>query len=309
LSLVSLVLALLIEQARPLQYRRIVFGPISRLADMLDGLFNAGEKKHGVVAWLIGVGGLVLAGGLVYALLFALNPLFALAWNVLILYVTMGFRQFSHYYTDIQLALRMQDLPRARQLLGEWRGKSADGLSSGDVARLSIEEALAASHRHVFGVLLWFVLLPGPCGALLYRAAAVFAEHWGRGAEDPATAGFGSFAQQAFAAIDWLPLRATAAAFAVVGDFEDAVYCWRTQAGNWPDDQIGIVLASGAGALGVRLGMPVVESGEIADRAELGTGDDADVDFMQSAVGLVWRAIVLWVVLLLLLGLASLVGG
>ena len=309
LSLVSLVLALLIEQARPLQYRQIVFGPVSRLADMLDGLFNAGEKKHGVVAWLIGVGGLVLAGGLVYALLFALNPLFALAWNVLILYTTMGFRQFSHYYTDIQLALSMQDLPRARQLLGEWRGKSAEGLSSSDVARLSIEEALASSHRHVFGVLLWFVLLPGPCGAILYRAAAVFSEHWGRQDTDPVAPGFASFAQQAFAAIDWLPLRATAAAFAVVGDFEDAVYCWRTQAGNWPDDEIGIVLASGAGALGVRLGMPVMESGEVSDRAELGTGDDADVDFMQSAVGLVWRAIVLWVVLLLLLGLASLVGG
>jgi cobalamin biosynthesis protein CobD/CbiB len=238
-----------------------------------------------------------------------LNPLFALAWNVLILYLTMGFRQFSHYYTDIQLALRMEDLPRARQLLAEWRGRSADGLSSSDVARLAIEEALASSHRHVFGVLLWFVLLPGPCGAVLYRAAAVFAEHWGARDEDPVAAEFGSFAQQAFAMIDWLPLRATASAFAVVGDFEDAVYCWRTQAGNWPDNGLGIVLASGAGALGVRLGMPVVESGEVADRAELGTGDDADVDFMQSAVGLVWRAVVLWVLLLLLLGLASLVGG
>jgi adenosylcobinamide-phosphate synthase len=30
---------------------------------------------------------------------------------------------------------------------------------------------------------------------------------------------------------------------------------------------------------------------------------------MQSAVGLVWRALVLWLLLLLLLGLASLVGG
>jgi pantoate kinase len=66
--------------------------------------------------------------------------------------------------------------------------------------------------------------------------------------------------------------------------------------------------ASGAGALGVRLGMPVVEAGEIADRAEMGTGDEADVDFMQSAVGLVWRALLLWLLLLLLLGFASLVG-
>lgn len=309
MSLVSLIFALLIEQARPLQYRQIVFVPVSRLADALEGLFNAGERKHGLLAWIIGVGGLVLLTGAVFFALAAINPLLAIAWNVLVLYLTMGFRQFSHFYTDIQLALRMEDLPRARALLAEWRGRSADGLSSSDVARLAIEEALVGAHRHVFGVLVWFVLLPGPCGAVMYRAAAIFADHWGRREQDPAFGDFGRFAQQAFDFIDWLPLRATASAFAVVGNFEDAVYCWRTQAAKWPDDGLGIILSSGAGALGVRLGMPVVESGELADRAELGTGDEADVDFMQSAVGLVWRAIVLWVVLLLLLGLASLVGG
>lgn len=309
MSLVSLIFALLVEQVRPLPYRSVVHAPLSRFADTLDGLFNAGESRHGIVAWLVGVGGLVLLAGIVFVLLHALNPLLAIAWNVFILYLTMGFRQFSHYYTDIQLALRMDDLPRARQLLAEWRGKSADGLSSADVARLAIEQALVGSHRHVFGVLLWFVLLPGPCGAVLYRASAVFAEHWSRRSDDPVLGDFGAFARRAFDFIDWLPVRATAAAFAVVGDFEDAVYCWRTQAEKWPDDGIGIVLATGAGALGVRLGMPVVESGEVSDRAELGTGDEADVDFMQSAVGLVWRAIVLWLLLLLLLGLASLVGG
>ena len=163
----------------------------------------------------------------------------------------------------------------------------------------------------MFGVLVCFFLLPGPCGAVLYRAAAVFADTWGRRNDDAAER-FGKFSQQAFAVIDWLPLRITAAGFAIVGNFEDAVYCWRNQADKWPDDQlgsgIGIVLASGAGALGVRLGMPVVEAGEISDRAEIGTGDEADVDFMQSAVGLVWRALMLWLLLLLLLGFASMVG-
>jgi cobalamin biosynthesis protein CobD/CbiB len=105
-----------------------------------------------------------------------------------------------------------------------------------------------------------------------------------------------------------LPSRATAFAFAIVGDFEDALYCWRTQAGQWPDRNAGIVLASGAGALGVRLGLPLVEGAEVDEGAELGLGDPADVDFMQSAVGLVWRATVLWMLLLLLLGLASLAG-
>jgi cobalamin biosynthesis protein CobD/CbiB len=119
---------------------------------------------------------------------------------------------------------------------------------------------------------------------------------------------FSTFSGQVFGIIDWLPSRATASAFAIVGDFEDAVYCWRTQAAQWPDRDIGIVIASGAGALGVQLGLSPVEGVEAADRAQLGLGDAPDVDFMQSAVGLVWRATVLWMLLLFLLGLASLAG-
>lgn len=312
LSLVSLVFALLIEQARPLQYRRFVHAPLSRLAEAMEAFFNAGEGKYGVIAWLAGVGGCTLLATVCYVVLLSLSPLLALLFNVGILYLTMGFRQFSHYYTDIQLALRMQDLPRARSLLAEWRGQPAERASSAEIARLAIEEALAGSHRHVFGVLLWFVLLPGPSGAVLYRVAAVFAEVWAKPADGERDETFARFAKRALAVIDWLPLRATAAAFAVVGNFEDAVYCWRTQAANWPagmqGDGMGIVLASGAGALGVRLGLPLRDAGG-ANGAELGSGLEADVDFMQSAVGLVWRAIVLWVLLLLLLGLASMVGG
>lgn len=314
MSLFSLVVALLLEQLRPLSYRQFVRGPLVRLADFLESRLNAGAATQGAVAWLLAVGGLTLIVGLAFTLLYQLNPLLAWLCNVFVLYLTMGFRQFSHYYTDIQLALRMGDLPHARKMLAEWRGRSADNLSSSEIARLSIEEALAASHRHVFGVIVWFVLLPGPCGAVLYRVSAFLSDYWGARwkvrANEPAEFGeFGTFAQRSFAVIDWLPLRITATGFAIVGDFEDAIYCWRTQADLWPDDGLGIVLASGAGALGVRLGMPLMEYGEVAERAEIGTGDEADVDFMQSAVGLVWRALVLWLLLLLLLGLASLASG
>lgn len=123
---------------------------------------------------------------------------------------------------------------------------------------------------------------------------------------------FGSLARQTFAIIDWLPVWLTAPGFAVVGDFEDAAYCWRNQADRWPSDGLGIVLASGSGARGVRLGIPECRqraAGSRVDRVGIGPGDEADVDFMESAVGLVWRALVLWCLLLLLLGLASLVGG
>ena len=307
MSLLSLLAVFLIEQLKPLDYRRIVAQPLVVWASFIESRFNAGAYQHGIAAWCLAVLPPVILLAILYGLLYSISPILAWGLNVGVLYLTMGFRQFSHHYTEIQLALRLDDLPRARQILAKWQEHSTADLGVEDIARLSIEAALAASHRHVFAVLLWFILLPGPCGALLYRLSAIIDRQW-RQQNTAEHNDFSIFSRQIFGIIDWLPLRVTAAAFAIVGDFEDAVYCWRTQAPLWPDRDLGIVLASGAGALGVQLGRPVVEDSEVADSAELGLGDPADVDFMQSAVGLVWRATVVWMLLLFLLGLASLVG-
>jgi adenosylcobinamide-phosphate synthase len=182
-------------------------------------------------------------------------------------------------------------------------------LNSAEVARLAIEEALVASYRHVFGVMFWFVLLPGPTGAILYRLALSLKGRWG-GKLGPEHGRFGTFALVAAKWIDWVPLRLTAMAFAVVGNFEDAVYCWRNQAGRWRDAETGIVLAAGAGAIGVKLGNPVREGFSSAgpaldERIEIGTGEDADAAFLSSTVGLVWRALVLWMLLLTMFEVAT----
>ncbi len=304
---ISLIVVLLLEQVRPLSGRKAVAEPLARYAGFFEGYFNDGQERHGMIAWLLAVLPATIACAAVYLALMAVNPLLGFVWNVAILYLALGFRQFSHYYTDIHLALRMGETERARALLGEWRGRSADGLNATEIARLAMEEALVAAHRHVFAVVVWFVLLPGPAGALMYRLAYYFSRHWGA-RHDAEFGAFGRFAGRAFAVIDWLPVRITAAAFAIVGDFEDAVYCWRTQAARWPDEAAGILLASGAGALGVRLGLPIVESGEVLVRPELGLGEEADADFMQSGIGLVWRTLVLCLLLLVLLGIASWAG-
>lgn len=307
MTVISLIVVLLLEQLRPLAERKVVAEPLSRYARFFEGLFNDGQASHGLVAWLLAVLPATVACAAIHLALVAAHPLLGFAWNVAILYLALGFRQFSHYYTDIHLALRMGETARARALLGEWRGRSADGLNATEIARLAMEEALVASHRHVFAVVVWFVLLPGPAGALMYRLASHFQRNWAT-RHDAEFGAFGRFAGRAFAVIDWLPVRITAAAFAVVGDFEDAVYCWRTQASRWPDEATGILLAAGAGALGVRLGMPIVESGEVTERPELGLGEEADADFMQSGIGLVWRTLVLCLLLLTLLGVASWAG-
>jgi adenosylcobinamide-phosphate synthase len=167
---------------------------------------------------------------------------------------------------------------------------------------------LVDSYRHVFGTLFWFLVLPGPGGAVLYRLTVLLAEQWRGEAVTPMgsqLARFGQPIQRMLHWLDWIPVRLTAMTFAVVGDFEDAVYCWRTQAKQWPSLHDGILLAGGAGALGCMIGgVLTAATGEPEFRPELGLGDAADADIMPSATGLVWRALLVWLALVLFLTLA-----
>lgn len=300
MSVVAIIAALLLEQWRPLAERRGLAAALAGISGSLEQSFNGGERRHGAVAWLVVVVPAVAGAILVHALLYAVSPLLALPFNIAALYLTLGFRQFSHHFTAVQLAVKSGDIEAAREHLQDWRGPSGVPRSREEVIRLAIEEALLASHRHVFGVLLWFIILPGPSGAILYRLAAYFAERW------KGLGGFGEFAERAFYLLDWPAVRLTAAAFAVVGDFEDAIYCWRTQARAWPQPNAGVVLAAGAGAMGVRLGMPAQELDGLHPRPELGVGEPAEGPFLDSTVGLVWRSLVVWVFILMIVGVARL---
>ena len=300
MGVVAIIAALVLEQWRPLGDRKAYFTLLAAWADWLERSFNAGEARHGSIAWMLAVLGPVGAALAIWYAALWVHPLLALAVNVAALYLTLGFRQFSHWFTGIQLALKEGDGERARQLIGAWRGEPAQHRSTEEVTRLAIAEAISASHRNVFAVLFWFIVLPGPSGAILYRLASFLQRRWG------GLGHFGEFANQALRALEWPTARVTAAAFAVVGDFEDAVYCWRSQASAWPDPNLGIVLAAGAGAMGVKLGMPLAEVEGLQARPELGIGDAAEVAHLDSTVGLLWRAVVTWVFVLALLSLARL---
>jgi adenosylcobinamide-phosphate synthase len=319
MTFLSILCALLIEQLKPLRADNLIYAEIKAFAMRMEGWFNAGDASNGRMGWLLLMGGLMIPTALVYWAFHHLDWIFAaFAWNVLIVYLTLGFRHYSHYFTSIQIALSAGDDATARTLLAEWTRLDTVGMETAEVARIAVEKSLVTTHRNVFGVFFWFLMPLGPAGAVMYRVSEYLARAWNE-PEHMRNEAFGKFAAKAFYWIDWLPVRLTAVAFAVVGNFEDAIYAWRNFAHRWNDEARGIILSAGGGAMGVRLGTPnenasrvlpldaaIVDSTE--SEGEVMPGEEPNARALQSTVGLVWRALLLWMMLLLLLSGAVFLG-
>jgi adenosylcobinamide-phosphate synthase len=322
MGFVALIFALLIEQGRPLSGNNPAYRAAVGLADLVRGASDAGERQHGTIGWFVVVG-LGVAGIVVLEWAAAwVHPLALFVVHVVVLYLTVGFRQFSHAFTEIQVALASDDPDGARRVLERWLNQTdPDDLSErprrdtpvNEVCRQAIAYALVAAHRHVFGPLFWYILLPGLIGPVVYRLAEMLSQRWGgtvaEGAarvEEP----YGHFALRAYRVIDWLPARLSAAGFAIVGNFEDAVYCWRgAVAAGTTDEQRALLLASGGGALGLRVAEPALEARWAAgEQGFEWQGGEPDAAGLRSAVGLVWRSVVLWISLFAMLTIAAWLG-
>jgi adenosylcobinamide-phosphate synthase len=246
----------------------------------------------------------------------------AFFWHVAVLYVTLGFRQFSHHFTSIRDALDNGDLTLARRLLAQWMRVEESQLAEEHLLRSLMNHSVVAAHRHVFAVLGWYAVLAalglGPAGAVLYRMSELATRYFHPASrEDPYSSVYSSSmhqsleplmqreehrhahlsspsTQQAVQAawwwIDYAPARMTAMGFAVVGSFEDVLDAWRHYAlsASTQSSHDGLIQTAMAAALGIK--------GEM------------NAAYLRNMVGMVWRSVVLWLLLIALLTLARLLG-
>jgi adenosylcobinamide-phosphate synthase len=299
LSLLALLASLLAQYAYPVKGRQPLMAFYGRMCLSAAKRLNAGDRNSGILAWFALTGAVLVPVALLGALAAAIHPFVVWLLDVAVLYGTLRFLAITANLSAIEKALREGDVIGGGNLLAQWLAEPLETDDAGTIARLAAEQALREAHHGVFAPLLWFLLLPGPLGLVLYPLALRAARSWEHLA-NPDERDFGWFAARAFHAIDWIPQRTTAFAFAVVGNFEDALFCWRSQAAQWLRPEEGIVLASGAGALGVRLGEPIQRGAALADRPALGTGETAREDALTSLEGLLWRALILWLIVYLL---------
>ena len=324
MSFVALLFALLLEQARPLTSGHGVERVFALWADWLRHTLDAGDPRHAWTAWGLAVGlPSLLAVVIHWLLVLTLGWFVAMLWSLAVLYATLGFRRFSHHFTGIRDALAAGDDEQARELLRQWQGELDLDMPRTDIVRHVIEYSSVAAHRHVFGVITWFSVLAalglGPAGALLFRLSALLSKDWvvAQPGQDVDAAqcspALQSVTAMAWHRIDWVPARLTALSFAVVGNFEDAVDAWRQDADHFQNANDGVVLAATAGAINVRLGgaglrQPKTDALEADPVVEPTSGREAEFSHLRSMVGLVWRSVVMWMVLLALLTLARTLG-
>lgn len=321
MSFFAILLALVLEQARPLNRDNLMFNTIGRWTVWVARTFDAGTRQQAWITWGITVIGPAVMSMLIHwGLEFGLGWLFAVLWNVALLYFTLGFRQFSHHFTGIREALENGHEDKARELLAQWQQVQVGQIPRSEIVRHVIEFSMVAAHRHVFGVFFWYAALSiiglGPVGAVVYRLTEFVQRKWQTPTnhETVYSSVLREVSARAWLAMDWLPSRMTALGFAIVGSFEDAMDGWRNHAQNFPEDNDGVILAATAGAINIRLGgaslrssSPPAQDTDVSGGSST-TGRPPEIAHFAQVVGLVWRTVIMWLVLVALLTMANLVG-
>ncbi|MEY4505949.1 MAG: hypothetical protein RL297_527 [Pseudomonadota bacterium] len=308
MSFFSVLIALILEQARAVPLGHPVHGFLLSWVEWVRRHFDAGQPHHAKWAWVLAVllPAVVSAG--VFWALSSVAVVLAWVWVVAVLYLTMGFRQFSHHFTEIRDALATGDEDAARTELARWLSIPTHRLTRQQIVALTMQNGVLAAHRHVLGVIVCFALFAavglGPAGAVLYRLAQLVGQRWVMPtAQGWVSVPVASMAERAWAVVDWLPVRMSALCFAVVGHFEEALARWRAPMDSaWPNND-AVLLAVASGALAVEwrdLGHP-----EVGDADPTMAPTELKVAHLASTVGLLWRSVVLWLLVLALLTMAA----
>ena len=272
-------------------------------AESIEQRFNGGLRSQGIFAVLLAIAPILIVISLAALVLGQIAGALTFLFSVAVLYLCVDLYRLGAVAHSIATALENGDVAHAAAHLKELTGKDTIETTEAGVAHATVEAILKQGNKLVVAPIFWFLVL-GPFGAMLQRLASVLDRLWAH-----TTARFAEFGWAAARLDDllcWIPARITAISYAIMGSFEDALHCWRRQAGMWSGLSSGPLLASGMGALH----LDTCEDGEkdaygnmAIDPASL--PDAADV---RRAVALVWRVMLFWLVVGLLMAGAHLAG-
>ncbi|HYA13029.1 MAG TPA: adenosylcobinamide-phosphate synthase CbiB [Syntrophales bacterium] len=218
---------------------------------------------------------LTVTGLATYAVIMAaglLHPLFADVVSVIILYTTLAARDLIRHSLNVYHELKSGNLAEARKKVAMLVGRDTDILDETDIVRATVE---SVAENTVDGVTapLFFAVLAGPVGAMLYKAVNTLDSTFGYRNERYIE--FGWAAARLDDLVNFIPARLTAlmipiAAFFLRLSMLNSFKIIFRDRKKHPSPNSGLSEAAVAGALGVQLGGLNYYFGQPSFRATLG---------------------------------------
>ena len=275
----------------------------------LDGRLHEDAFWRGRWGLLLALVPVVLAVGFLQWLLHGVAfGLPSLVFGVVVVFYAWGPRDLD---VDVAAVVDADDSAERREALARLRPPAAAGAAdAGD----EVGRVFIAALRRWFGVLFWFVLL-GAVGALLYRLVAIAAE------DEPALylpAGTVEGARRLLLLLDWPVAQLMALSLALVGNFDVVVSAWKAAGGTGLAEGVDVLAAAGRASVRRELDDAIREVGSVGAGAEPGdagvppmavpmaTALEAPLDqAMRDAMSLVWRVLLAWLAVLALFVVAG----
>jgi adenosylcobinamide-phosphate synthase len=270
------------------------------LVDRIEALLNHGSEKisKGAIAWVIAVLPITL-------LVWWLDTLIGGSWlSILFGWLAIGWQSLRQHGMWVEQALQAGDIDEARQKIGWLVSRETSELTPNEISKAGIESVLENGSDAIFAPLFWLAVGGAPA-VVAYRLCNTLDAMWGY--RNDRFEEFGKFSARVDDVLNIIPARLTAITYGLAGNFMGAMQAWRAQAGQWYSPNAGVVMAAGAGALGIQLGGDAIYHGKSKHRPTLGNGQAPQVSDLSNALKLVDRSVYIWAIAALLLGLTGLV--
>ncbi|QIB46547.1 cobalamin biosynthesis protein [Streptomyces aureoverticillatus] len=258
-----------------------VFG---RAAGAVERVLWRDHRGWGALHTLVCAGGAAGAGALA-SLAVRRSPAASVGLTAAATWAVLGGTSLGREARAIGGALAAGDVDVARERLPHLCGRDPEALDADGIARAVVESVAENTSDAVVGALVWGAV-GGVPGLLGFRAVNTLDAMVGHKSAKYRRYGWAS--ARLDDVLGWPGARLTAAlAVAAGGSPRGAVRAWRADASKHPSPNAGVVEASFAGALGVRLGGTLSYGGRVERRPVLnGEGRAVAVDDIERAVQL-----------------------
>lgn len=156
-------------------------------------------------------------------------------------------------------ALSQGDPNQAAEKIQASFGATENKTYSQSLHRHLLSNLFIEANRRVFAVVFWFVVL-GPIGALMYRTVTLSASDFPKGQGDTALS---PIARQVEAVLNWLPVRFFTFLFALGGHFAKVLSIWRKNVLNGLNSNEILLTECGIAALGNDDQSAIAEDGSV----------------------------------------------